>query len=52
MSTTKRTPAVIVTVHRPELTPQERAKRMEEIKQAATALVKAQMKIQAAKATA
>lgn len=29
----------IVTIHRPELTAEERAKRMEEIKQAATRLV-------------
>lgn len=43
MNTKKKGPAVIATVHRPELTPQERAKRMDEIKKAATALIKAQM---------
>lgn len=43
MSTTKKTPPVIVTVHRPELTPGERAKRMAEIKVAATALIIATM---------
>lgn len=47
MNTKKTGPAVIVTVHRPELTPEERARRMEEIKKAATALIKAQMQIQA-----
>lgn len=47
MSTTKTKPAVIVTVHRPELTPEERAKRMEEIKKAATALIMAQMQSEA-----
>lgn len=45
MNTKKKDPAVIVTVHRPELSPQERAKRMEEIKKAATALIAAQMRI-------
>ena len=44
-------PKVFVTVHRPELTPEERARRMDEIKQAATALIVAQIKNQA-KATA
>lgn len=47
MSTTKAKPAVIVTVHRPELTPEERAKRMEEIKKAAAALIKVQMQREA-----
>lgn len=47
MSTKKTSPAVIVTVHRPELTPEERAKRMAEIKTAATALIMAQMKAKA-----
>ncbi len=47
MSTTKKTPPVIVTVHRPELTPEERAKRMKEIKKAATALIVATMQNQA-----
>lgn len=45
-------PRAIVTVHRPELTPEERDKRMAEIKKAATALIKAQMQIQATRATA
>jgi hypothetical protein len=35
------TPTVIVRVHRPELTAQERARRMEVIKHAATKLVQA-----------
>ena len=35
------TPTVIVRVHRPELSAQERARRMETIKHAATNLVKA-----------
>lgn len=39
-------PRAIVTVHRPELTPEERAKRMEEIKQAATGLIMATMRKQ------
>lgn len=52
MSTKKKSPPVIVTVHRPELTPEERARRMEEIKQAAKELIMAQMKAQAAKASA
>lgn len=47
MNTKKAGPAVIVTVHRPELTPEERAKRMEEIKKAATALIVATMQITA-----
>lgn len=47
MNTKKKGPAVIVTVHRPELTPQERARRMDEIKKAATALIIAQMQIEA-----
>lgn len=42
--TTKR---AVVTVHRPELTPEERAKRMKEIKKAATDLLIAQMMVQA-----
>lgn len=52
MIITKAKPTVIVTVRRPELTPEERARRMEEIKRAATDLIVAQMKNQAAKATA
>lgn len=32
-------PAAVVRIHRPELTPEERARRMEEIKRAATALI-------------
>ena len=52
MSTRKNAPPVIVTVHRPELTPEERAKRMAEIKKAAADLIVAQMKIHAAKASA
>lgn len=47
MSTTKRKPPVIVTVHRPELTPEEQAKRMAEIKKAAHDLIVAQMKAKA-----
>lgn len=47
MSTKKTGPAVIVTVHRPQLTPEEREKRMVEIKQAATDLIVAQMRIKA-----
>ncbi len=39
-------PRAIVTVRRPELTPEERAKRMAEIKTAATALIVAQIHIQ------
>lgn len=35
----KKTPAAVVRIHRPELTPEERARRMEEIKRAATALI-------------
>lgn len=30
---------IVTTIHRPDLTPEERAKRMEEIKQAAARLV-------------
>ena len=32
-------PAAIVRIHRPELTPEERAKRMEGVKQAAVRLI-------------
>lgn len=39
---------VITTVHRPELTPEERARRMEEIKKAAAGLIVATMKKQPA----
>lgn len=35
----KKTPAAVVRIHRPELTPEERTRRMEEIKRAATALI-------------
>jgi hypothetical protein len=42
--------AAIVTVQRPQLTEEERAKRMEEIKQAAVALVIATMKNESRKA--
>lgn len=42
----KKTPAVIARVTRPELTPDERAERMAEIKRAATALIVATMKNQ------
>lgn len=52
MSTRNTKPPVIVTVHRPELTPEERAKRMAEIKKAAADLIVAQMKIHAARASA
>lgn len=47
--TMEKKPRAIVTVRRPELTPEERAKRMEEIKQAAHDLIVATMR---AKATA
>ena len=40
-----KTPVAIVRIHRPELTPEERAKRMEEIKRAATALIVAAGKV-------
>lgn len=36
-------PRIIVTVHRPDLTPEERDRRMGEIKKAATALIIASM---------
>lgn len=36
-------PRIIVTVHRPDLTPEERARRMGEIKKAATSLIAASM---------
>ena len=36
---------IIVTVHRPELTPEERDRRMAQIKQAATDLIVAAMKV-------
>lgn len=39
-----KTPPIIVRVHRPDLTPEERAKRMGEIKQAAANLVLAAMR--------
>lgn len=41
---TKTTPAAIVRIHRPDLTPEERAERMERIKQAAANLVMAARK--------
>ena len=41
---TKTTPPAIVRVHRPDLTPEERAKRMERIQQAATNLILAARK--------
>ena len=47
MSIKNKKPTVIVTVRRPELTPEERARRMEEIERAATDLIVAQMKNQA-----
>lgn len=47
MSAKNTKPPVVVTVHRPELTPEERARRMAEIEKAATALIVAQMKNQA-----
>ena len=37
-------PAVIVTVHRPELTPEEHERRMEEIKRAATRFYEAALR--------
>lgn len=40
----KTTPAAIVRVHRPDLTPEERAKRMERIEQAAADLILAARK--------
>lgn len=40
----KNTPPAIVRVHRPDLTPEERAKRMEHIKQAAANLILAARK--------
>ena len=43
----KTAPAVISTVHRPELSPEERAKRMAAIEKAAKALIVAQMKSEA-----
>lgn len=49
MSATKTKPAVIVTVHRPELTQKERAQRMAEIKRAATSLIVATMRQQPAR---
>ncbi len=44
----KKSPAVIVRVTRPELTQEERAARMAEIKRAATALIVATMRNQRA----
>ncbi len=41
-------PTIICRVTRPELTPEERDRRMAEIKEAATALIVAQMKIRRA----
>ena len=41
---TNATPAAIVRIHRPDLTTEERAKRMEQIKQAATNLIVAAQK--------
>ena len=52
MGAKKNSTPVIVTVHRPELTPEERAKRMAEIKKAAADLIVAQMKIHAARTSA
>lgn len=46
----KKPTPVIVTVHRPELTPEERAKRMAEIKKAATGLIVATMRGQQTRA--
>lgn len=46
MQYTYTTARAVVTVHRPELTPEERAKRMKEIKKAATDLLKAEMRLQ------
>ena len=40
----KNKPTAIVRIHRPDLTPEERAKRMERIKQAAASLVMAARK--------
>ena len=40
----KTTPTAIVRIHRPDLTPEERAERMERIKQAAANLVMAARK--------
>lgn len=40
----KATPPAVVRVHRPDLTPEERAKRMDQIKQAATSLIVAARK--------
>lgn len=44
----KERPAVIVTVHRPELTPEERERRMTEIKRAATRFYEATLRKKAA----
>lgn len=44
----KRTPEIICRVTRPDLTPEERAKRMAEIKKAATDLIVATMRKAAA----
>ena len=41
---TRNTPTIICRVTRPELTPEERARRMEAIKKAATELIVAQMR--------
>ena len=51
MQYTYTTERAVVTVRRPELTPEERAKRMAEIKEAAADLLRVQAQIQAAKAT-
>lgn len=40
-----KTPPAIVRIHRPELTPEEHAKRMERIKQAAANLILAAKKV-------
>lgn len=42
---TKTNPPVVVRIHRPELPPEERAKRMEEIKRAAANLILAVRKL-------
>lgn len=42
----KKSPAIIVRVTRPELTQEERAQRMDEIKRAATGLIAATMRKQ------
>ena len=41
----KKTPPAVVRIHRPDLTPEERAKRMERIHQAAANLILAVKKV-------